>query len=170
MQFANLYCVSFIVYTFTYATPIRGHGMDSFEKNAVKIRRLALSDVDIVISFDWAKIPDKEMVSSQRGGRFDASFIAEFHGILVGFVLSRIIYVGRPMTGICQLHLIAVRPEYQRHGIGAMLLDRLAVYCKELGIQTMRTIVHKDDAELLKYFRDVGFNPSKILNLDRPIG
>jgi GNAT superfamily N-acetyltransferase len=124
---------------------------------------MTASDVDVVMSLDWAEIPEKEMVSSQRGGRLDASFIAEFQGRLVGFVLARIVYSGRPMKGSGTIHQIVVRPDYQHRGIGTLLLDRLLEHCKAEGIPSIRAFPHRDDVASRKYFEEVGFKPSDII-------
>lgn len=142
--------------------------MLSTGRRAPKIRPMTSSDVDSVISLQWAQIPQKGLVSSQRGGWLDASFIAESEDRLVGFVLAQLVYVGRPMTGVGQLHLIAVHPEYQHRGIATMLLERLQRVCKDRGIAVMRAVVPEGDTRLKKYFEDVGFRPSRFINYDRP--
>jgi GNAT superfamily N-acetyltransferase len=142
--------------------------MSNVDRNLVNIRRMTRNDVDTVISMDWAEIPDKQMIASQRGGPLDASFLAELEGHLVGFVLARFLYVGRPLYGVCQLNLIAVKPEYQHRGISSLLLNKLQSHCKEQGISTMRALVHQDNAELKDYLQKEGFVPSKVLNFERP--
>jgi ribosomal protein S18 acetylase RimI-like enzyme len=132
----------------------------------VRVRTMTDRDVWGVLSHDWAEIADRERVASQRGGRDDASFVAEAGGGIVGFLLARILVVGRPMVTVCQLHLIAVRPDYQHRGIGSMLLDSLHEHCKTEGVPTIRALVHQDDANLLEYFENLGFHPSKKMNLD----
>jgi ribosomal protein S18 acetylase RimI-like enzyme len=140
--------------------------MSYIDRSDVKMRLMTGGDLAAVLSFDWAEIPDKEMVTSQRGDRLDTSFIAEVEGHLVGFILARIIFVGRPMVGVCQLHLIAVRPDFQQRGIGSMLLDSLHDYCKTQNIHTIRALVNEDDPKLIDYFEGLGFHPSEKINLD----
>src|SRR5512147_1214533 len=108
--------------------------MTSLDRSDVIIRFMTDKDVSAVLSCDWAEIVDRDRVASQRGGRDDASFIAEVDGHFVGFLLARILFVGRPMVTVCQLHLISVRPDYQHRGIGSMLLDSLHSHCKTQGI------------------------------------
>lgn len=142
--------------------------MGTLESTEIKIRRLTRNDVDMVISREWAQIPEKQMIYSQRGGPLDASFLAEHEGHLIGFVLSRLLYVGRPMIGVCQLNLIAVRPDYQHKGIATLLLNRLQDHCRERGIRTIRALVHQDNAALKDYLNRAGFKPSDFLNYDMP--
>ena len=137
------------------------------DKSMVKTRAMTAEDVNSVLSMDWAEIPEIEMVRSQRGGRLDASFIAELEGVLVGFVLARINYVGRPITGVCQLNLIAVRPDQRKKGVAAVLLDQLQDHCKSRGISTVRALVDESNDRLKKYFERAGFKPSKVINYDK---
>jgi hypothetical protein len=54
-------------------------------------------------------IPEKEMVADQLHGPRDLSFIAEYEGILVGFILAKLEYSGStPAAG--QLLHAAIRP------------------------------------------------------------
>jgi len=140
--------------------------MSLLDRSNVKIRLMTGSDVSAVLSFDWAEIVEKEKIASQRGGHNDASFIAEVDGHRVGFILARILFVGRPMTSVCQLHLIAVRPDYQHHGIGSLLLNSLHSYCKTQNVHSIRVLVDHDDTELLNYFQGLGFHHSSKINLD----
>ena len=105
--------------------------MSYIDRSAVKIRRMTASDVDTVMSLQWAKIPEKEMVSSQRGGRLDASFIAELEGRLVGFVLAQLVYVGRGWPRAGKGHPVNghdsrdVGLRHRAHGIGRKELHRV---------------------------------------------
>jgi ribosomal protein S18 acetylase RimI-like enzyme len=137
-----------------------------FDPREVKTRFMTENDVPAVLSAPWAEIPDKDMISSQRGGPFDSSFVAEVGGKLAGFVLARIMFVGRPMIVVCQLQLIAVQPDYLGRGIGSLLIDALHDYCNFRGIHTIRALVKNDDAKLLEYFDRLGFHQSNKVNLD----
>jgi len=142
--------------------------MKFIDRNAVKIRRMVYSDIPKILDIWWANIPRKEMVASQLGGRLDLSFVAEFEGHFVGFILARLIYAGLPMTGVGVIYFIAVRPDYQERGIGSMLIDKLNSHCKSEGIETIRALVPQHDTKIMKYFEKVGFRPSITINFDKP--
>ena len=141
--------------------------MKPINKSAVKIRPMASSDVTPTLGIWWADIPEKEMVADQLRGPRDLSFIAEYEGVLVGFILAKLEYSGFPMTGTGVVFLIAVNPEYQKSGIGTMLIDALEKHCKSKGIATIRAIVPKSDTKIIQYFTNAGFRPSNILNYDK---
>ena len=142
--------------------------MKSIDRNAVKIRRMVSGDITPTLGIWWADIPEKEMVASQLRGPLDMSFIAEYEGVLVGFILAALEYAGLPMTGTCAVFLIAVNPEYQKHGIGTMLISALEKHCKSKGIETIRVIIPQHDTKITKYFAKAGFCQSNMLNYDKP--
>ena len=142
--------------------------MKTVNKNEVKIRRMVSSDITPTLGILWANIPEKEMVADQLRGPRGLSFIAEYDGLLIGFILAKLEYSGFPMIGTGVVFLIAVNPEYQRSGIGTMLIDSLEKHCKSRGIAAIRAIVPKNDKRIIKYFSDAGFCESNIINYDKP--
>jgi ribosomal protein S18 acetylase RimI-like enzyme len=144
--------------------------MKFIDKNAVKIRRLTSSDIASTLGIWWVDIPKKEVMVSQLQDPLDFSFIAEYEGVLVGFILARLIYAGLPMTGTVVAFLIAVHPEYRRNGIGPMLLDTLEKYCKLKGIDIIRVIIPEQDSKVIDYFTKAGFSQSAMINYDKVCG
>jgi len=142
--------------------------MKAIDRNAVKIRRMVSLDINPTLGIWWADIPEKEMVASQLRGPLDLSFIAEYEGILIGFILAKLVYAGLPMTGTGVVFLIAVNPEYQKRGIGTMLIAAFEKYCQSKGIKTIRAIVPKKDIKTIKYFTRAGFRQSTTVNYDKP--
>jgi ribosomal protein S18 acetylase RimI-like enzyme len=137
-------------------------------KSNVTIRPLVDSDIDPILGFWWSSfIANKDMVASQIGERRrDLSFIAEFEGHLVGFILARIEYLGIPIKEVCVIHVVAVEPKYQGQGIGSLLINKLKSTCDSKGILTIRAFVSQNDSKLLNYFERLGFHRSDIINLE----
>ena len=142
--------------------------MKVIDRNAVKIRRMVSGDITPTLGIWWADIPEKEMVASQLRGPLDLSFIAEYEGIMVGFILATLVYAGLPMTGTGVVFLIAVNPEYRKHGIGAMLMAAFEKHCQSKGIKTIRAIIPENDINTIKYFTNAGFRRSTTVNYDKP--
>ncbi|HTY81164.1 MAG TPA: GNAT family N-acetyltransferase [Dehalococcoidales bacterium] len=141
--------------------------MKTFSQNAVKIRRLASSDIEPTLSIWWAKIPEKEKVAQELESPLDLSFIAEYEGILVGFILAKLEYTGHPMTAAGTIYLVAVNPEYREHGIGTMMIRALEKLCVANKIETIRAPIPENDKAVTGYFKNAGFRPSRIINYDR---
>ncbi|MCX7911918.1 MAG: GNAT family N-acetyltransferase [Dehalococcoidales bacterium] len=135
----------------------------------VKVRPMTGRDVTPTLNIWWADIPEKEKLASQLGGRDDLSLIAEHGGHLVGFVLARLMYTGVPLTMVCVIFYIAVRPEYRGKGIGSLLVETLKQNCKATGIHTLRALIPREDTRIIQYFTKAGFQPSQIINLDYPV-
>ena len=143
--------------------------MKTIDLSSVKIRPMVTADITSTLNIWWTDIPKKEMLASQMGGRFDLSLIAEYEGHLVGFLLARLIYAGLPMTGVAVIFFIAVKPEYQQHGIGSLLINTIKSHSKAAGIETVRALVPQNDTGMMKYFKKAGFSTSQIINLDSPV-
>ena len=141
--------------------------MKAIEKSAVKIRRLTSNDITSTLGIWWSNIPDKDVMVAQLQSPLDLSFIAEYEGILVGFILAELQYAGFPTTGTGVVFLIAVNPEYQQHGIGTMLIEALEKHAKLKGIGTVRVVVPQTDVKNIKYFTKAGFNKSVMINYDK---
>jgi ribosomal protein S18 acetylase RimI-like enzyme len=144
--------------------------MKGIDKSTVKVRRLTSSDIASTLGIWWANIPDKDVMAAQLQSPLDLSFIAEYEGILIGFILAELQYAGYPTTGTGLVFLIAVNPDYQQHGIGTMLIDALGKYTKSKGISTVRVVVPQSDVKNIKYFTKVGFNKSTMTNYDKNCG
>lgn len=140
--------------------------MKSVALSAVKVRPMVSGDISSTLNIWWTKVPGKDVLASQMGGRFDLSLIAEYEGHLVGFLLARLIYAGLPMTGVAVMFFIAVNPDYQTQGIGSLLINTLKSKCKAAGIKTVRALVPRDEAKMMAYFKKAGFSRSHVTNLD----
>ncbi len=141
--------------------------MKTIDKKTVKIRRMVSSDVLPTVGIWWADIPNKEKLVEEIPGPLDLSFIAEYEGILIGFILAKIDFSGYPMTSTAGIYLVAVNPEYRKHGIGTMMIEALGKLCKSRNIGTIRAVIPDKDQEVINYFRNNGFRPSHIINYDR---
>jgi ribosomal protein S18 acetylase RimI-like enzyme len=144
--------------------------MKSIDKNAIKVRRLASSDITSTLGIWWANIPDKDVMVAQLQSPLDLSFIAEYEGILIGFILAQLQYSGFPTTGTGVVFLTAVSPDYQKHGIGTMLINALEKYTRSKGIGTIRVVVPQSDVKNIRYFTKVGFGKSVMINYDKVCG
>jgi ribosomal protein S18 acetylase RimI-like enzyme len=139
------------------------------DRKAVKIRRMVPDDVAPRLSISWANLPRKEMVVSQLGGALDLSLLAEYEGVLVGFVLARLIYASLPMRGTGTIFYIAVNPDYRECGISNMLINQLKSDCRSKGIETLCSFIPENDANVVKYFEKIGFHRSDIINYHCPV-
>ena len=147
--------------------------MKNVEQSAVTIRPMTHSDIHAVvalhrkISKGHSPLSYKDIAATDPGGPLDVSFVAEVGGNVVGFVMSRLVYVMIPFTEVCLLKGLLVDPDYQSRGIGVRLLGKLVGYCQDEGINTIRALVPESNDELQHFVERLGFNRSTIVNYDK---
>ena len=155
--------------------------MSAMEKGTVNIRRMARSDIDAVVAIynkiREEKIPGikrsrlsyrgplthEEVASTNPGGPLDLSFVAEVNGQVVGFIWSRLSYVGIPVDEVGVIHMLIVDPDYGRRGIANRLVNALSEHCHTKGINTVRAVVDERHWELQNYFQSLGFRRSELV-------
>jgi len=96
------------------------------------------------------------------------SLAAEFEDRVIGYIM------GEANTGeygipdpVASIDTIGIDPEYQRLGIGRILLDDYCALAAKAGIELMTTLVSRDDPELIEFFRSQDFKPAGMVALDR---
>jgi aminoglycoside 3-N-acetyltransferase I len=62
------------------------------------------------------------------------------------------------------LYDLAVKPEYQRMGIGKSLIRNLREYCLQNGINEFFVLAHEEDAHALDFYRSTGGKSEKVVN------
>ncbi|HOL06631.1 MAG TPA: GNAT family N-acetyltransferase [Syntrophorhabdaceae bacterium] len=143
----------------------------------IKIRLMRAEDFDAIVRIDhkvlgqrrpeYYKLKFERFVQSKD--YVPTSLVAETDdGTVVGFVMGEL-YIGE--FGISQekatLDTIGVDPDYQRKGIGELLINEYMAHLKKLGVEKVNTLVDWDDAKLIHFFSANKFSPSKLINLER---
>lgn len=62
------------------------------------------------------------------------------------------------------LYDLAVRPDYQRRGVGKQLLRYLKEYCSRQGIQEFFVLVHEEDEHAIEFYRATGGKSERVIN------
>jgi ribosomal protein S18 acetylase RimI-like enzyme len=147
--------------------------MNKTKQETVNIRPMTKGDIHAVLALDWrtarghTHLSYKDMVALNLGGSLDVSFVAEEGGKIVGFVLTRLAYLMIPFTEVCIVQGMLIDPDYQGHGIGTKLFEKLLEHCHSQGINTIRTLVEERNEELRQFVERLGFRRSRIVNYDR---
>jgi len=58
----------------------------------------------------------------------------------------------------------AVKPEYQRMGIGKGLIQSLKEYCIKNGIREFFVLAHEEDKHAIEFYRSTGGKSEKVVN------
>ena len=62
------------------------------------------------------------------------------------------------------LYDLAVKPEYQRQGIGKGLIQSLKEYCAKHGIKEFFVMAHEEDEHAIEFYHATGGNAEKVIN------
>ena len=62
------------------------------------------------------------------------------------------------------LYDLAVKPEYQRMGIGKRLIHHLREYCVKNGIDEFFVLAHAEDEHAVEFYRSTGGKSEKVVN------
>ena len=106
-----------------------------------------------------------QMLTEQPLKKEDLSFVAELDGEVIGYMISTI------MSGIfgikrsAWISTMGVAQAYMGQGIGLKLAKETFRVAKEAGLQDIYTSVQWDSPDLLSYFKTMGFDRSKFINL-----
>ena len=144
--------------------------MDKFQ-----IRRLKVKDAEAITQI-YAAItrrpvePDfKSVVEEHARSKAQACFVAEHQGKVVGFMISYILTAGFGEAKSAWIATLGVDPNYMGEGIGASLAKKIFKIYKAAGIDNVYTTVRWDSTDLLSFFKTLGFDRSRFINLRKVI-
>ncbi len=144
--------------------------MDNFQ-----IRRLSVEDAEEITRI-YAEItrrpvePDfKKVVEEHAQSGDEACFVAEHQGKVVGFMISYILTAGFGETKSAWIATLGVDPNFMGQGIGAGMAQKIFEIYKASGIETVYTSVRWDSTDMLSFFKTLGFDRSKFINLRKVI-
>lgn len=141
----------------------------------VKLRFLRREDFDAVVEIDNNVLGEKRTEYYQdkfnraldSRNRIVTSLVAEEQGCVVGFVMSELYRgeYGIPSTEAA-IDTIGIHPEFQRSGVGSILLKAVVDHLKKAGVLKVYALVEWDDAKMVPFFSAYGFHPSPTINLE----
>lgn len=104
------------------------------------------------------------------GARPDRWFlVAESEGQVSGFILGekRAWEFGSPPCG--WVFAIGVSPDRRLGGIGSRLFEAISARMKKAGLKTVRTMLARDDALNMSFFRSQGMMGGTFIQLEMPL-
>lgn len=103
-----------------------------------------------------------EIVTSLIGSADDLSLVAELDGMLAGFLIAGLIYVGEAVIETAAIRIIGVDPDYVRNRIATKLINSLIENSRSRGINSVRVMLSEHDSDLEAFFKRIGFKPAMI--------
>ena len=141
----------------------------------VLIRKLKEEDADDIILIQAAitksSIKDdfRKTVREHALKEEVTSFVAEFKGKVVGFMISHILSGGFGISKSAWIAMLGVNPEYMGQGIGDKLARKIMKYYRDKDIKEIYTSVRWDSVDLLSFFKTIGFDRSNFINLRKKL-
>ncbi len=86
---------------------------------------------------------------------------------MIGFIIGEVKGEGFGLEQSGWIEVVGVHPSHMGGGIGHALALRLFQYFMRRGIRDVYTAVRWDAADMLSFFKSVGFDRSTFINLTR---
>jgi ribosomal protein S18 acetylase RimI-like enzyme len=136
-----------------------------------KIRPARAADLAQVVAIDAA-------ITGVRKGRYWAGvrrrypdfLVAEVGGRVEGYIVGEVRdwEFGSPPVG--WVFGMGVRPRARLAGIGTALFEALCASFRRRGIVTVRTLLPRDNALVLAFFRSQGMMSAPVIPLEKALG
>ena len=103
---------------------------------------------------------EKEKASQNLG------FVAQVEGEIIAYILSevRAWEFGSPPCG--WIFAVGIDPVYRRRGVASALCSHVCRQFKSLDVKHVRTMVRRDNLDLLSFFRASGFRAGPFVELE----
>jgi ribosomal protein S18 acetylase RimI-like enzyme len=152
--------------------------MKQIDPSDVTVRVLRGDDYPAIVEID-ARVGGKprpeyyerKMRSLMDGtSQIVSSLAAEHGGVVVGFLMGQVCdgEFGAPES-MALVDTIGVDPDYQRAGVARIMFEEFMTSMKAIGVTSVRTLVHWNSWDLIKFFDSMGFTPEPVLNLERKL-
>jgi ribosomal protein S18 acetylase RimI-like enzyme len=152
--------------------PLKRRG---FTMEEVLIRRLSMKDIEGVLSIDEKitgsthEVYWEGVIANYIDRNPAACLAAEVDGKMVGFILGDVRgwEFNIPLSG--WIEILGVDPQYQGKGIGGKLADSLFEYFRKNNIHSVHAMINWNDADLVDYFRSLGFARGNFIHMERTL-
>jgi aminoglycoside 3-N-acetyltransferase I len=96
-------------------------------------------------------------------------FVAVSDGRVVGGLTSYILRQYYSTSPLVYIYDLAVAPEYQRKGIGKMLITEIQSYCKDIGVEEVFVQADVADDYALDFYRSTGARGEDVVHFYYPL-
>ena len=141
----------------------------------IEIREFGRADVPEMVAIQeritkrgvpqtWTRMVESHLEESHAFG-----FVAVRDGRIVGFVIGEVKGEGFGLPQSGWIEVVGVDPQAMGQGIGKAMIDKLFDAFRRSGIANVYTTVRWDSADMLSFFKSIGFGRSDFINLTRPL-
>jgi N-acetylglutamate synthase-like GNAT family acetyltransferase len=139
------------------------------------IRKLKQEDTPAIIRIYRSITRKPDVVNFQRainelsGIESSACFVADLDGQVIGYMASYVLAGSFGVQPSAWIPMVGVHPDVMGQGIGKQLAEAVFEYYKAKKIHQIYTSVRWYDADLLSFFRTLGFDRSEFIPLQKQL-
>jgi len=122
-----------------------------------------------VFNMENFNMPDKDYLQTLLKEETFFAFVATIDNQVVGGLTSytlRQYYSELPLVYIFDL---AVKREYQRQGVGKLLISAITTYCRDLGVEEVFVQADEVDDYALEFYRSTGAISKDVVHFYYPL-
>lgn len=141
----------------------------------IRIRKLEAADADDIARIHAAIVRKpvalnfKTLIEKHAQNDDGVCFVAERNGSIIGFMISTVLAFGFGIDKSAWIASFGVDPDFMGQGIGERLAKEIFENYKRIGITRIHTTVRWDSTDLLSFFKAMGFDRSRFINLEKDI-
>jgi ribosomal protein S18 acetylase RimI-like enzyme len=141
----------------------------------IELREFGRSDIPGMVAVQHAITKKKvsptwiRMVERHLDDSHGVGFVAISGGTVVGFAIGEIKGEGFDLRQSGWIEVVGVHPQAMGEGVGKAMLDKLFETFRRKKITNVYTTVRWDSADMLSFFKSVGFGRSDFINLIRQL-
>jgi ribosomal protein S18 acetylase RimI-like enzyme len=132
--------------------------------DAGRLGEIQAAITKVPVDFDF-----KDIIEGQLGRSENASYVAEIEDRVVGYMISYVVYGGYGLQKSAWIATLGVDPKYMGRGVGKRLAQKILDRYKEMGVKNIYTSVLWDSADVLSFFKTLGFSRSDHINLRKEL-
>jgi len=137
-----------------------------------KIRQLRADDIPVLQVID-RKITQRAItwdnVDIYLAGEPLLSFVAEYRGQVVGFLLGDVKSYEFGLAQSAWIETIGVDPDYQRHGLGGRLVKAFLDHCRRSGLSSVHSLIKENDEGVRAFYERIGFARGELINMEKTL-
>ncbi len=111
----------------------------------------------------------RALIEKHAHSEDDVCFVAIRQDRVIGFMISYILTFGFGIEKSAWIATLGVDPEHMGQGIGERLAKEIFKLYTQMGINRVYTSVRWDSTDLLSFFKTLGFDRSKFINLKKDL-
>lgn len=145
----------------------------------ITIKKLNTKDVErfqelirlfeVVFEMKGFTMPDESYLQQVLENEGFFVFVALRDNKVVGGLTSYTLQQYYSKLPLVYIYDLAVETEFQRQGIGKMLISSLTKYCKEIGIEEVFVQADEEDRHAVNFYHSTGGTAEKVVHFYYPL-